>query len=470
MTLGKDNVNPTGAFPPSFAVAANAAAVINNLATGGAGNSGNTTGTAGVTSQQSRLNQWKLPSLDKDSGTGGANDLTDFSRAPGTTAKSTLSTTSANIGSLGLQDGTWSAGRSSISDGWPDQPSGASESDNKDWAPSQDNSAFSDLVPEFEPGKPWKGAQMKIDEDPSITPGSVARSPLSITTAKEADLFGSGSKPSPNDTMSLTSSTWSFNPSQPADGAGVKLATAAGKNAWPESITSTTASTPADLWGTSMTKATRGPPPGLGANKNAANGWTGNSNNAQRTGPVSNWSSGNSWGSSWLLLKNLTTQIDGPTLRTLCMQHGPLQSLQLYLNHGIALCKYSSREEANKAQQALNNCTLGGINIGAECPSEAELQNYLQQLSTQRTNVALGVGSSGNAVPPSNSGSITSVAQSWRQGPRTTGADTWGSGWPPTNPGGGGSLWAPLDGATERGTPSNLNSFLPESLLGTELN
>lgn len=50
------------------------------------------------------------------------------------------------------------------------------------------------------------------------------------------------------------------------------------------------------------------------------------------------------------------------------------------------------------------------------------------------------------------------------------GTDTWGSGWPPTSSGTGNSLWAPLDGTTERGTPSNLNSFLPESLLGTELN
>lgn len=51
--------------------------------------------------------------------------------------------------------------------------------------------------------------------------------------------------------------------------------------------------------------------------------------------------------------------------------------------------------------------------------------------------------------------------------------DTWGSGsvWPSANTGSGsGNLWTPLDGATERGTPSSLNSFLPESLLGSELN
>lgn len=44
----------------------------------------------------------------------------------------------------------------------------------------------------------------------------------------------------------------------------------------------------------------------------------------------------------------LLFQIDGSTLRTLCMQHGPLMSFNLYLYQGFALAKYSSREEATK--------------------------------------------------------------------------------------------------------------------------
>lgn len=50
-------------------------------------------------SQQSRLTQWKLPSLDKDS------DL-DFSRAPGTTTKPSGGNSSPNLNSvLGQADG-----------------------------------------------------------------------------------------------------------------------------------------------------------------------------------------------------------------------------------------------------------------------------------------------------------------------------------------------------------------------------
>lgn len=101
-----------------------------------------------------------------------------------------------------------------------------------------------------------------------------------------------------------------------------------------------------------MNKA-RGPPPGLsskGSIGNASNGWSGLSSVSRS---ASSWGlqsgGGNSgWVSTWLLLKNLTPQIDGSTLKTLCMQHGPVQDFRLYLNHGIALTKYSSRDEASK--------------------------------------------------------------------------------------------------------------------------
>jgi len=102
-----------------------------------------------------------------------------------------------------------------------------------------------------------------------------------------------------------------------------------------------------------MTKA-RGPPPGLSSKgaTNASNGWGAGLGSVSRSS--SSWglqssTIGNSaWMSTWLLLKNLTPQIDGSTLKTLCMQHGPVQDFRLYQNHGIALTKYSSRDEANK--------------------------------------------------------------------------------------------------------------------------
>ncbi|XP_034112021.1 protein Gawky isoform X1 [Drosophila albomicans] len=361
-------------------------------------------GYQGAPNQQSRLNQWKLPVLEKDSI---APDNTDFSRAPGTT-KQTLSSNSNNMGTLGLQnDGTWSTGRC-IGDGWPDT---SNDNENKDWTvASTAAAAYTDLVQEFEPGKPWKGSQIKsIEDDPSITPGSVARSPLSINpTPKDADIFANtAGKSSPTELppLSLSSSTWSFNPNQNFP-------------SWSDNAQQCATS---ELWTSSLNKsASRGPPPGLSTNKSggvgvttattvsssaiagSSNGWLPN-----RGIPNTNttWTAANtSWNSSWLLLKNLNAQIDGSTLRTLCMQHGPLISFHQYLNQGVALCKYTTREEANKAQMALNNCVLGNTTIYAESPGDNEVQNILQHLPPQApSSTNSTITSNGSGISASNS-------------------------------------------------------------------
>lgn len=54
------------------------------------------------------------------------------------------------------------------------------------------------------------------------------------------------------------------------------------------------------------------------------------------------------------LLLFFLLQIDGSTLRTICMQHGPLLTFHLGLTQGTALIRYSSRQEAAKAQSALH--------------------------------------------------------------------------------------------------------------------
>ncbi|XP_032691719.1 trinucleotide repeat-containing gene 6C protein isoform X3 [Odontomachus brunneus] len=419
-----------------------------------------------VSQQQSRLNQWKLPSLDKDG------DLVsnEFSRAPGTTSKPpttpgglTQSHSSPNMNPLlGQSDGTWS---SRLGDsGWPD-PSNSDSTDGKDWQPG--GAAFTDLVPEFEPGKPWKGTQMKsIEDDPSITPGSVVRSPLSLATIKDPDaIFSSSSKTSPPpqttnpDTSipSLSNSTWTFNPP-----ATTPSAFTSSKNTWGESAPPPTAVT-SELWGAPMSKA-RGPPPGLGSKgtTNTSNGWAGLgsvSRSSSSWGLQSSTVSNSGWMSTWLLLKNLTPQIDGSTLKTLCAQHGPVQDFRLYQNHGIALTKYSTRDEAIKAQGALNNCVLGNTTIFAESPAESEVHTILQQLGHGGQQQAGGSGGAGWGLRPTN-----------KAGPPP---DTWGGsssqlwGVPPTS----NSLWsnAGIDNSDQqRATPSSLNSYLPGDLLGGE--
>lgn len=426
-------------------------------------------GFPGGHSGSSRLNQWKLPSLDKDS-------ENEFSRAPGTTSKSTPGSTSPLTNPLlGQSDGTWSSVTRSDT-GWPDSDP------NKDWPSSQSNQqgpAFTtDLVPEFEPGKPWKGTMKNIEDDPSITPGSVVRSPISLATLKDTEIFTSsasinsgGGKTSPSNPdmssvppLSLSNSTWSFNP--PASSSSFtsplgKLGTTS-KTVWGDSAPLPSAGSN-DLWGTPKP---RGPPPGMAGKpgpvgNSASNGWSSRPGGGSTWGaPQTNsgWSAG-----TWVLLKNLTPQIDGSTLKTLCVQHGPLQNFHLYLNHSIALVKYSTREEAIKAQGHLNNCVLGNTTIFAESPSDAEVQQLLQHLSVANAN--------------SNNNNGPGVGGWSRGGGGNANKDTWSTGgatpsqlWGPSNPSSSsGSLWGapPLD-SVDRSTPSSLNSFLPGDLLGGE--
>ncbi|XP_050502788.1 protein Gawky isoform X1 [Diabrotica virgifera virgifera] len=393
--------------------------------------------------QQSRLTQW----ISKDKDDGG-----EFSRAPGSSSKPPNTSPNMNPLVLNPSDGPWSTGRTGDT-GWPDSSANDNSNDVKDaqWSTTTQPS-LTDLVPEFEPGKPWKGNQIKIEDDPSITPGSVVRSPLSIATIKDNELFNMNPSKSPPATdgiqsLSLSSSTWSFNPS----GTSTSSAFTSPPGKLPTSkalgdLNPSTAVT-SELWG--APKSSRGPPPGLSAKGSGAisNGWS--AVNTMPWGPGGQRTSGNWGGSSqWLLLRNLTAQIDGSTLRTLCLQHGPLLSFHLYLHQGFALAKYSSREEAIKAQTTLNNCVLGNTTILAENPTDWDANTLLQQVASQQS------GSSG----------------AWRgSSKQPTGADTWSTGWP--NNSSSTSLWAApqLDNSDPaRGTPSSLNSFLPNDLLGGE--
>ncbi|KAK7590071.1 hypothetical protein V9T40_001684 [Parthenolecanium corni] len=409
---------------------------------------------------QSKLNQWKLPaSMDKDDI--GCNE---FSRAPGTTSKPAPG--SPNLNPLLVQtDSTWS-NVSNRDGGWPESVNELSDS--KDWSSPASTANFTDLVPEFEPGKPWKGSQMKsVEDDPNITPGSVVRSPLlALSTMKDSDIFNSPS----NTTTSFENneSNGVYNLSK-----GNNANSGASKPGWGDVSAQPGAVT--DLWGVPKS---RGPPPGLTASKSSSqlvNNPASSSNGWASLGSP-RWSMDNSqspWmGSSWLLLRNLTPQIDGSTLKTLCMQHGPLNNFHLFLNHGIALAKYSSRDEASKAQGALNNCVLGNTTIFAESPAENEVHTLLQQLNQQSSSSNNNWSRSGGGGGGGGNNPSKPMQNSASAGSLQTTSDTWSSTsstsqlWPS-------ALWGAPQSSLEtpdphRGTPSSLNSFLPGDLLGGE--
>ena len=224
-------------------------------------------------------------------------------------------------------------------------------------------------IPEFVPGKAWKGPGLKNpDEDPTLTPGSVAPTAIDLIKNHNSSTSSTSGSALAENTLGLTSPTWSFNNPTSTDNkmkdSWGAPGTGGSGNSGVNTSTSTLTPMGQDLWGKSGRT-----PPGLGgwpSTTVASNGWSSGQNGANGSSNPNNPAES----PCWLLLKNLTPQIDGSTLKTLCIQHGPLNNFHLFLNNGIALVMYTTGREATKAQKALNNCLLGNTTIQANITSE----------------------------------------------------------------------------------------------------
>ncbi|XP_038401627.1 trinucleotide repeat-containing gene 6A protein-like isoform X2 [Canis lupus familiaris] len=167
------------------------------------------------------------------------------------------------------------------------------------------------------------------------------------------------------------------------------------------------------------------------------------------------------------------TEIDGSTLRTLCMQHGPLITFHLNLPHGNALVRYSSKEEVVKAQKSLHMCVLGNTTILAEFASEEEISRFFAQ--SQSLTPSPGWQSLGSSqsrlgsLDCSHSFSSRTDLNHWNgAGLSGTncgdlhGTSLWGTPHYST------SLWGPPSSSDPRGisSPSPINAFLSVDHLG----
>uniref|UniRef100_A0A8C7W472 Trinucleotide repeat-containing gene 6C protein n=1 Tax=Oncorhynchus mykiss TaxID=8022 RepID=A0A8C7W472_ONCMY len=319
--------------------------------------------------------------------------------------------------------------------------------------------------PEFCPGVPWKGLQnIDPENDPNMTPGSVPSGPTINTNIQDVNRYllrdRSGGK------LSDMKSTWSPGPiSHPSQ-----------------------ASLSHELWkvpqGPRNNTAPSRPPPGLTNPAKPSSTWGGNSLGLAQGWSSSYTSEGTTWStdssnraSSWLVLRNLTPQIDGSTLRTLCMQHGPLITFHLFLTQGNAVVRYSSKEEAAKAQKSLHMCVLGNTTILAEFAGEEEVNRYFaqgqQQLppttswqpnpGTNQTRMGGGGGSQQHAIGhhwSSGGGGLGGGAKTGG------GGDLLWGGVPQYS-----SLWGPPSGDDSRGvigSPNPINTLLPGDLLSGE--
>ncbi|XP_026026367.1 trinucleotide repeat-containing gene 6C protein isoform X1 [Astatotilapia calliptera] len=308
--------------------------------------------------------------------------------------------------------------------------------------------------PEFCPGVPWKGLQnIDPENDPNMTPGSVPSGPTINTNIHDVNRYllrdRNGGK------LSDMKSTWSPGP-----------------------ISQSQASLSHELWkvpqGPRSTTAPSRPPPGL-TNTKPSSTWGGNSLGLSQGWSGSYSSEGTTWStdssnrtSSWLVLRNLTPQIDGSTLRTLCMQHGPLITFHLNLTQGNAVVRYSSKDEAAKAQKSLHMCVLGNTTILAEFAGEEEVNRFFAQGQSLGANTT-----SWQANPGTNQNRMGGAAQShsigqWSSstgGGKASGGDLLWGGVPQYS-----SLWGPPSGEDARviGSPTPINTLLPGDLLSGE--
>ncbi|EPY86779.1 trinucleotide repeat containing 6A isoform 2 isoform 3-like protein [Camelus ferus] len=215
--------------------------------------------------------------------------------------------------------------------------------------------------PEFHPGVPWKGLQnIDPENDPDVTPGSVPTGPTINTTIQDVNryLLKSGEPDghpwSPGTQgfaghlrlcmQVLSQVPWS--PGTQGFAGHLRLCmqvlsrdtgSLGARSSPPSSQNATLPSSsawPLGASGHSRALSSIAPAPSI-----AGSAWS--TDTSGRT-------------SSWLVLRNLTPQIDGSTLRTLCLQHGPLITFHLNLTQGNAVVRYSSKEEAAKAQKSLH--------------------------------------------------------------------------------------------------------------------
>lgn len=313
--------------------------------------------------------------------------------------------------------------------------------------------------PEFQPGVPWKGIQsVDPESDPYMTPGSMlSSSAVSSLSDTEHQLLRDNTETNPSlNTLLPSPGAWPYSASDsPLNNAHNSAKYAEYKPSWP----------PEPIGHNKPWKTNRNasqlprPPPGLtnqkqpsvspwaGGAPRLGRGWGGSGGSQEsRYGSGSAWSDGGaSRGSCWLLLSNLTPQIDGSTLRTICMQHGPLLTFHLGLTQGSALIRYSTRQEAAKAQSALHMCVLGNTTILAEFVSEDEVARYFAHSQGGSTSGGVPAGAAGSssvgAVGTVGTGSSGERERAGGGGTSATGSGGNGGGVVPA-----GSSWQSLDG------------------------
>ncbi|XP_062476448.1 trinucleotide repeat-containing gene 6B protein isoform X6 [Pezoporus occidentalis] len=351
--------------------------------------------------------------------------------------------------------------------------------------------------PEFQPGVPWKGIQnIDPESDPYVTPGSVlggtATSPIVDTDHQLLRDNTTGSNSSLNTSLP-SPGAWPYSAS---DNSFTNVHSTSAKfsdykSTWsPDPIGHNPTHLSSKMWKNHISsRNTTGlprPPPGL-TNPKPSSPWNSTASRSvrgwgaqdSRLGSASTWSDGGSVRPSyWLVLHNLTPQIDGSTLRTICMQHGPLLTFHLNLTQGTALIRYNTKQEAAKAQTALHMCVLGNTTILAEFATDEEVSRFLAQAQPPTPAATPSAPTAGWQPLETGQNQTDPVGPALNLFGGSTGLGQWSSGGGSSSSGSdltGASLWGPpnysssLWGVPSVEDPHRMGSpapLLPGDLLG----
>lgn len=241
-----------------------------------------------------------------------------------------------------------------------------------------------DRITPFVPGKPWAGqGQPCIEDDPNCTPGSFSKPLLTETIDPEtilSNLTRGNTWSNPADFMSLGGLNNSNNAQRFAQ-----------RNTWntqPNTFSNSGGTIGEQLWGV-RNNGRNGINSPSGINRNGPFNPMISQQQQQQFYRSNSWNIGFGNGGApsqlninsghYLLIRNVTPQIDQSTLKALCAQHaiGQLTYFKYIPNKSCVIVRYNTKEETSIAHAKLNAISLGNTTINTQLLSENDLKYEL---------------------------------------------------------------------------------------------
>lgn len=106
--------------------------------------------------------------------------------------------------------------------------------------------------------------------------------------------------------------------------------------------------------------------------------------------------------SQWLVIKNITTQIDEPSLRDVCSEYGQIQSIHHSVASELAVIQYASEDVAIQAKLGLDkNPTICDVIVSVDFASSSDVAIFLEATENSAQEMASAPVGSSHSEPAS---------------------------------------------------------------------